>query len=68
MITKALFSAALAVAGAVGVAAPAMADPLTTTCKCEPQAQKAASPAPTDAQLDQGIQRALSAMQASQGR
>lgn len=71
MIAKILIGGAIAVAAAVNVAAPATADPLTTTvdtCTCQPPAQKAGIPAPGSEQLDQGLRRALSDMQAGASR
>lgn len=70
MITKVLLSAAIALGAAVGVAAPAMADPVTssTTCTCQPPAEKVGPAVPSPEQFTQGIQKAFSDLQARQGQ
>jgi hypothetical protein len=60
VITKVLFSAAVALAVAVGVATPATADPSsfgTLSCGCEPTGSDGG--AAVKDQIDQGIQSGL---------
>ncbi|HYB40102.1 MAG TPA: hypothetical protein VEF72_33290 [Mycobacterium sp.] len=75
MITKILVSAAIAVVAAVGVAAPAVADPYACRPALAPApfcslsqapAPKAGPAAPN--QITQGIQKGLSDLQATQGQ
>lgn len=62
VIKKILFGAALAFSVAVGVAAPAGADPSpfgTLGCSCQPPAAVPGGKAPATDQMDQGIQNGL---------
>ncbi len=62
MITKALFGAAIALGAALGMAAPASADPSpfgTLGCSCRPQVAGPDGKAPVTDQMDQGIQNGL---------
>ncbi|HXB84954.1 hypothetical protein [Mycobacterium sp.] len=67
MIKKALFGAAIALAAAAGVAAPASADPSpfgTLGCTCTSPAAAPDGKAPVKDQLDQGIKNGLGFLKA----
>ena len=62
MITKVFFGAAIALGVALGVAAPASADPSafgTLGCTCTPPVANPDGKAPVTDQMDQGIQNGL---------
>ncbi len=70
MIMKVLVSAAIALGAAVGVAAPASADPNPFSnlgCSCQAPGQQGTGPAVTD-QINQGIQQGQSDLQSIRGQ
>ncbi len=72
MITKALAGTAIVFGAAVGLAAPAIADPnpfggIGCTCQPEPANEKVGAPIPSPDQTTPALQQGLAALQANQG-
>ena len=62
MISKVLFGAAIVLSAAVGIAAPASAEPSpfgTLGCSCQPPVSVPDAKTPATGQVDQGIQNGL---------
>lgn len=71
MINKVLFGAAIALSAAVGIAAPAGADPSpfgTLGCSCQPPATAPSGKAPAMNPTDLGIQNGLGFMHGTSPR